>query len=146
MVDQPVAEALGDQLLDGFDLFVAKLDDGARADVDHVVVMLVGNQLEAGAAVLEVVLGDQPGFLEQVQRAIDGRERNTRIDGAGAAVEFLDVRVVDGLFDHLCDDATLVGHAHALVGTLLFQRQDAGFAHRAAPAVVVLGVTQDHAP
>ncbi len=78
VVDQPVAEALGDDLLDGLDLLVAELDDLAGADVDQVVVVLVGDQLEAGAAVLEIVLGDEPGFLEQVEGAVDGRQRDAR--------------------------------------------------------------------
>ncbi len=46
--------------------------------------VLVGDQLEAGAAVLEIVLGNEPGFLEQVHRAVDGRERDARIDRGGA--------------------------------------------------------------
>ena len=40
----------------------------------------------------------------------------------GAAIELLDVGVIDGLLDDLRDDAALVGHAHALVGALLFER------------------------
>ena len=96
MVDEAVAEPLGDHLLDGLDLLVAELDDLAGADVDQVVVVLVGDQLEAGAAVLEVVLGDEPGFLEQVDRAVDGRERDARIDVRGAAIEFLDIGMIVG--------------------------------------------------
>ena len=78
VVDEPIAEALGDQLLDRLDFLVAELDDLAGADVDQVVVMLVGDRLEAGTAILEIMLGDEPGFLEQIERAVDGRQRDAR--------------------------------------------------------------------
>ena len=47
MVDQPEAEALGDRLLQPLDLLVAELDHVAGAEVDQVVVVLVGNRLVA---------------------------------------------------------------------------------------------------
>ncbi len=121
MIDELVAKPLGDQILDRLDLFVAELDDLARADIDEVIVMLVGDRLEARAAVLEIVLGDETGFLEQVQRPIDGGEGNPRILRGGAALELFDIGMIVGGLDHLRDDAALLGHAHALLSALLFE-------------------------
>ena len=145
VVDQPVAQALGDDLLDGLDLLVAELDDLAGADVDQVVVVLVGDQLEARAAVLEVVLGDETGFLEEVDGAVDGRERDARIDLRRAAIELLDVGMVGGGLDDLRDDAALVGHPHAAGGALLLERLWVlGLTHRGLR--VRFWVSQDRAP
>jgi len=58
VVDELVAQPLGDQLLDGLDFLVAELDDFSGTNVDQVIMVLVGNGLEAGTAVLEIVLGD----------------------------------------------------------------------------------------
>jgi hypothetical protein len=69
VIDQAIAKALGDHLLDSLDLLIAKLDDRTRADIDQVVVVFVGDEFEAGATVLEIVLGDEPGLFEQVERA-----------------------------------------------------------------------------
>ena len=79
VIDEAIAEALGDKILDRLDLLVAELDDLAAADIDQMVVVLVGDRLEAGAAILEIVLGDEPGLLEQIEGAIDGRQRNARV-------------------------------------------------------------------
>jgi hypothetical protein len=47
MVDQPEAEALGHGLLEALDLLVAELDDLAGAQVDQVVMVLLGDRLVA---------------------------------------------------------------------------------------------------
>jgi hypothetical protein len=87
VIDEPIAQTLGDHFLDGLDFLVAELDDEAGTDIDEMVVVLVGDEFETGAAVLEVMLGDEPGLFEEVDGAIDGRERNARVDGRGAAIE-----------------------------------------------------------
>ena len=43
--------------------------------------------------------------------------------GRGAAIELFDIGVVRGGLDHPCDDASLVGHPHALGDAGLFQRR-----------------------
>ena len=84
MIDQAIAELAGDHVLDGLDFLVAEFDDRAGADIDQVIVMFVRDQFEPGAAILEIMLGDQPRFLEQIDGAVDGRQRDAVIDGRGA--------------------------------------------------------------
>ena len=147
MIDELIAQALGDDFLDGLDLFVPELDDLPGPDVDQVIVVLVGDQLEARAAILEVVLGDEPSFLEEVHGSVNGRKRDTGIDRRGAMIELLDVRVVFGCLDDLGDDAALVGHPHAAGGALLLERQGAllRLRHRDLRNVD-FRVSQDHEP
>jgi len=55
MSDQFVAEFIGDDLLQTFDIFVAKLYHSARLQVDEMVVMRAGHFLVAGSAIAEIV-------------------------------------------------------------------------------------------
>ena len=89
--------------------------------------MLVRHGLVAGAAGAEIVAGDDAGILEQLDRAVDGGDRDLRIDGRGAAVELLDVGVIGRGLQHARDDAALLGHAHAL-GNADFLEASAVFA------------------
>ena len=54
--------------------------------------------------------------FEQAHGAVDGRERDARIAGAGTAVDLLDIGVVVRLREHLGDDPALAGHAHPPLG------------------------------
>jgi hypothetical protein len=64
---------------------------------------------------------DDAALLEQANGPVDRGDRDVRIDGVGAAVQLLDVRMIVGRRQHARDDATLVGHAHALFDTELFE-------------------------
>src|SRR3546814_1596162 len=70
--------------------------------------------LITGAAVPEIVPVQYACFLEQADGAVHGGDRNARIDGRGAPVQFLHVRVIGGIAQHLGDDAALFGDAQAL--------------------------------
>jgi tripartite ATP-independent transporter DctM subunit len=80
----------------------------------QVVVMGLGRFFVAGAAVPEVMPGNDPRILEEPDRAVDGRDGDTRIRGVGPAVQFLNVGMVLGIRKHPGDHPALVGHAHAL--------------------------------
>ena len=109
--------------LQGLDLLRAEFDHLAGAQIDEMVVVAFGRGLVAGAALTEVVALDDAGVLEQPHRAINRRHRDMLVDGAAAAIELLDVRVIVGLRQHAGDRAPLLGHAHALGGA---QRFDIG--------------------
>ena len=138
MIDQPEAEALGDRLLQLLYLIVAELDHVAAAQVDQVVVMLFGNGLVARAAGAEIMAGDDAGVLEQLDRAIDGGDRDPGVHRRGPAIEFLDIGMVGGRLQHARDGAALLGHAHAL-GDAEFLEILVGFVHgRLLPDGLVL--------
>ena len=58
------------------------------------IMMLVRHGFVARTAVPEVVPLDHAGIFEQLDRPVDGGNRNARINGNGAAVEFFNVRDV----------------------------------------------------
>ncbi len=120
MVDQAEAQLAGDGFLQGFDLGVDELDHPARAHVDQVVVVMVRRLLVAGAPVAEIVALDDPGFLEQAHRPVDRGDRDVRVHGVGPAVELLDVRMVLRCRQHAGHHPALVGHAHSLFRTEVF--------------------------
>ena len=108
------AEALGDRLLQALDLLVAEFDHLAGAEIDQVIVVDVGNRLVAAAALAEIVAGDDAGILEELDRAVDGGDRDPRIDRRGAPIEFLDVGMIGRRVENTGDDPALLGHAQAL--------------------------------
>ena len=83
-------------------------------------VMLVAGLLVARAAIAEVVALDDAGLFEQPHGAIDGGDRDVRIDGVGAAIELFHIGMVDRGRQHARDDAALVGHAHVLLDAEFF--------------------------
>ena len=80
VVDQLVAELAGDLGLQPFDFLGLEFDHLACAQVDEVVVMRVGNLLEARASLAEIVPLDNAGILEQLDSAVDGGDRNAVVD------------------------------------------------------------------
>ena len=91
------------------------------AQIDQVVVMLVRDRLVAAPPGAEIMPGDDAGILEQLDRAVDGGDRNAGIDGGGAAVELLDVGMIGRRLEHAGDDPALLGHAHALGDAGVFE-------------------------
>ena len=94
MVHQPIAQPFRHCLLQALDFLVAELDDRPGAQVDQMVVVLVGNRLVPGPPLAEIVAGDDSGVLEQLDRPVDGGDRDARVDCRRTAVEFLHVRMV----------------------------------------------------
>ena len=87
------------------------------------VVMAFAHLLVAGAALAKIVALDDAGILEQFDGAIHRRDRDLVVDRDAAAVQFLDVGMIDRLRQHPRDDAALFGHAHPGGGAA---RLDAG--------------------
>jgi hypothetical protein len=114
VVHQPIAEPPGDLGLQPLDLLGLEFDHLAGAQVDQVVVMRVGDMLVARASLAEVMPLDDAGILEQLDRAVDGRDRDVRIDLDAAAVQLLDIRMIVGARQHARDHPALLGHPHAL--------------------------------
>ena len=115
MVDQAESEPLGDSLLQFLELVVDELDDLAGLDVDQMVMVRFGRGLVARAAVAELVALEDSRLLEQPHRPVDRRDRDVGVDGRGAGVEGLDVRMVLAVAEHARDDLALLGDAQALV-------------------------------
>ena len=94
VIDQLVAELarhLGLQLLD---LLGLELDHLAGAQIDQMIVVRFRDLLVARAAFAEVVALDDAGILEQLDGAVDRRDRDVLVDLGAAPVELLDVRMV----------------------------------------------------
>ena len=84
------------------------------------VVVVVRRRLIARAPVAKLVALEDPGFLEQANGAVYGRDRNLGIDRRCALVKRLDVGMILRLAQHARDGAALLGDAQALVGAQLF--------------------------
>src|SRR6185437_15432592 len=116
MVDQPEAQPFGDSLLQRFELIVGELDDLAGLDVDQVVVMVFRHRFIARPAVAEFVALENPGLFEQADGAIHRCDRNVGVNGRGARVQGLDVRMIFAITEHPRDGLALLGDAKSLVG------------------------------
>src|SRR6185312_9612880 len=121
MLDEPVAQALGDVALQLFDLLVAELDDAAGLQIDEVVVMIGRHLLVARAAVAEIMARQDVGLLEKPYRAVDGGDADLGVDLIGPAVDRFDIWVIGRVRQHARDDAALLGHLETFVEAKLFE-------------------------
>ena len=87
-----------------------------RLDVDQMIVVAAGGLLVAAAAGAEVVALEDAVGREQLDGAIDGRQRNAAIDGIGAPVDLLDIGMILGRRENAGDDAPLPRHSQPLFG------------------------------
>src|SRR5690625_5148655 len=140
MVHQLVAELPGDFLLQALDLVVHELDDFARLHVDQVIVMLVGGFLVTRAPIAKLMAFQNPGFLEELYRAVDGCDRDPRVDANSTLVELFHVRMVRCLRQDACNDAPLLRHLQAALNAESFdssthnrQHPNQGFTGRPRP-------------
>lgn len=74
MVLYLVTVLFSDVLLQLFDSLVDELDDIARFETDHVVVMRAVGQLKNRRSPFEIVPADQPSLFELGQDPVDGRQ------------------------------------------------------------------------
>src|SRR6476646_3629468 len=94
VVNEAEAELFGDALLQRFELVVDELDDVAGLDVDQMVVVGFRSRFVARAAVAELVPFENSGLLEQTDCAVDGGDRDVRIDRGRTGVHRFDVGMV----------------------------------------------------
>lgn len=115
---QPVALQLksqprGDAFLQGFDLGIDKFDHLAGGQIDQMVMMRTGTVFIACAAIAKFQLLKNAGFLKELHRAVDRRQRNPGIQRHSAAVQLFDIGVVLGLAEDAGDQPAGGGHAQA---------------------------------
>src|SRR6202165_5017397 len=97
VIDQFVAELAGDFGLQLFYFFRGEFDHLAVAQIDQMVVMAVTHLFVAGAALAKVMPFDDAGVFEQLDGAIHRRDRDLVVDRDAAAIQFLDVGMIDRL-------------------------------------------------
>jgi hypothetical protein len=85
VIDESIAEAFGDLLLQGFDPLVAELDHFAGVDIDQVIMMFIGSGFVARAAVAKIMAFENASLFEQPDSAIDGGNGDALVDRRGAA-------------------------------------------------------------
>src|SRR3954447_17335024 len=113
-MDEAEAETPADLGLQPLDLLGAELKDRAAAEVDQMVVVLPGRLFVARAPVPELQAFDDALALEELDRAIDGGQRDAIVDRGGAAVQFDHVRMVLRFVEDARDHAPLSGHAQPM--------------------------------
>ena len=64
---------------------------------------------------------EHAGLFEQADGAIDGRDRDARVDLRGPFVELFHIGVIVAVGQDARDDLALFGNAQALVGAELFE-------------------------
>src|SRR3546814_17371691 len=84
VIDEAEAQPLGDLLLELLKLGIDEFEHLAGLDVDQVIVVRFGRGLVARTAVAEIMAIEDAGLLEQPPPAVDGRDRDARIDRPGA--------------------------------------------------------------
>src|SRR5438270_1527891 len=94
MSDQLVAKFIGDDLLQTFDILVAKLDHTTGLQVDEMVVMRARHFLIAGSAIAEIVPGNYARFFEQPYRPVNRGNANARINRSCSSVDLFDIRMI----------------------------------------------------
>ena len=75
----------------------------------------------AGAAIPEIMRLNDAGILEEFHGPVDGGQRDRRVHGICAAVQFFGVRVVFRRGQNPRNDAPGLGHPEAFFGTEFFE-------------------------
>lgn len=113
MGDEVEAQAGGDGLQHALMLRVLELDHAAGLHIDQVVVVAVLGGFVAGAAAAEIPAFQDAALLQQAHGAVDGGNRDARIQLHRAAVQLLHVGVVVGVRQDARDHAALPRHLEA---------------------------------
>src|SRR5271165_3665052 len=97
MADKFVAELMGNDFLQAFDLLVAEFDHSTGLQVDQMVMMSTRHFLVTRAPVAEIVSCQNARLFKQSHSPIHRSDADARIDCGGAPVDLLDVGVIGGL-------------------------------------------------
>jgi hypothetical protein len=73
VLEDPIAEAICNSGQQAFDLIGSKLDNFARANIDQVIVMLVGGYFESRSAGAKIELFNDSNSAQHVNDPVDGR-------------------------------------------------------------------------
>lgn len=117
MVNQAIAKLLSDLALECFKLGVDEFDYLAGFDIDQMVMVCFGRGLIASAAIAKIVAVKNACLFKQANSTINRGDRNARINGDRALMQFFNVRVVGTFRQHLGDNAPLLRDAEATFGT-----------------------------
>jgi hypothetical protein len=84
------------------------------------IVMVFVGLFVPGAAVAEIVPGDDARFFEQPHRPVDRGNADFRIDRRRTPEDLLDIRMIARVGQDARNDPALAGHFQALIDTELF--------------------------
>ena len=121
MINQAVAQLLGDHTLQSLKFGIDELNHFARFYVDQMIVMRFWRGFIACTPIAKIMPVKDAGFLEQAHSPIDRGNRDTRVDGRGPLVNKFDIGMVFAFRKNTRDHAALLGDAQALVSAKLFQ-------------------------
>lgn len=120
MVNQPVAQLLGNLALERLQFRVDEFNDFARFNIYQMIVVSLGRGLIARAAIAEIMTLKDPGLFEQAHGAIDRGDRDSRIYRDRAFVQFFDIRVVIAVRQDTRNHTTLFGNSKPALRTKRF--------------------------
>ena len=108
MINEPEAQPLSNTALQEFEFGIDKFEHRAVLNVDQVVMVRIRRGLISRASIAEVMLLQDTRLFEQANGAINGSDRDARIDSTGAFVQLFDIRVVFGIRQDARDDPALL--------------------------------------
>src|SRR5258706_4073676 len=109
MIHEFETQFLGNAPLEFFNVLVDEFDDAAGRYIDQMI-MVLADLFVTRTSVAKIVSLEDAGIFEQLDRAVDRRNRNMRIHGDGAPVPLLGIRMCIGFGDDTRDDAALLRH------------------------------------
>ena len=108
---QPIPEAAGNGFFEGFDFRVAEFDYLTSRHVDQMIMVLAVGIFPTRAPVAKFATLQQPCLLKGFYRAIHSGNGNPRIELRGTRMQGLDVGMIVGGFEDLCNHPALPGEA-----------------------------------
>ena len=109
VMGQQHAQLLRDCLLHQFQFVVLELDYLAAAFADEMVVMMLAGDFIARLTLVEMTFGEQVAFLQQLERAVNRRIADVRIDLLDLGVEFFRTDMPPQLEEYARDIVALAG-------------------------------------
>ena len=117
MIDQPVAQFLGNLLLQSFQFRIDKFDHATGFHIDQMIMVGFGNRFIARPAVAKIVTIQYACLFKKTNRPVDRCNRDAGVDRRGAFVQGLDIGMIFGIGNDARNDPTLVGDAEPFFRT-----------------------------
>jgi hypothetical protein len=115
VIDQTIAQTLGDQLLQGLEFRINKFDYLARFYINQMVVMRIGYRFISRLTVPEVMPLNNASFFKEPDGSVDRRNRDARVDARRTLVNRIDIRVIRRIREHPGNDPPLLRDAQSLL-------------------------------